>query len=79
MAEVLNSFVGDKARQLARFGSFSSHLRQPSPWWTETICASIERIDWVVSGLDELDECWQEFIAYDGGGKILGRHLINGL
>lgn len=79
MAEVLRSFVGEEARQLARFGSFSSRIRQPHPWWSETICGSIERIEWVVSGLDELDECWQEFIAYDSAGEILGTHHVNGL
>jgi len=79
VAEVLKSFVGDKARQLARFGSFSSRIREPHPWWPEAICGNIERIEWLVSGLDELDESWQEFIAYDGSGEILGRHHVNGL
>jgi hypothetical protein len=79
MAEVLRSFVGHKARQLARFGGFSSRVRQPRPWWAETLCASIERIDWMVSSLNEPGECWQEFTAYDGNGRVLGKHRVEGL
>lgn len=79
MAEVLKSFVGDKARQQARFGSFSSRVRKPHPWWTEAICASIERIDWAVSGLNEPGECWQEFTAFDDSGRVLGKHRVDGL
>jgi hypothetical protein len=79
MTEVLRSFVGDKARQLARFGCFSSRVRQSRPWWPEAICASIERIDWTVSGLGEPGECWQEFTAYDDRGRVLGKHRVEGL
>lgn len=78
MADALKSFVGDQARHLARFGSFSSRIRLPRPWWPEEICMSIERIDWIVSGLDELDECWQEFTAYDRSGNMLGKHRVAG-
>ncbi len=79
MAEVLRSFVGNTARQLARFGSFSSRARQPRPWWTEQICTNIERIDWMVSDLNEPGECWQEFTAYDRRGQMLGKHRVDGL
>ncbi len=79
MADLLKSFVGDKARHLARFGGFSSRLHQPRPWWAETICSQIEWIDWVVSELNEPGERWQEFTAFDSSGKMLGKHRVDGL
>jgi hypothetical protein len=78
MADAFRPFIGEQARHLARFGSFSSRVRLIRPWWPEAICTSIERIDWIVSGLDEPGECWQEFTAYDSGGRILGKHRVQG-
>ncbi len=78
MPDLLKSFVGDRARHLARFGSFSSRARQPHPWWAETICSRIERIDWVVSELNEPGECWQEFTAFDSSEEMLGKHRVEG-
>jgi len=79
MTDTLRSFIGEQARHLARFGSFSSRARQPDPWWAEAICLKIERIDWTVSDLNELDDCWQEFTAFDGSGRMLGKHRVEGL
>ncbi len=78
MTDVMRPFVGERARHLARFGSFSSRVRQPHPWWPEATCASIERIDWMVSSLDDPGECWQEFTAFDGEGRVLGKHRVAG-
>ena len=72
MTDGLTSFIGEQARHLARFGSFSSRAHQRHPWWAETICSKIERIDWVVSELNEPGDCWQEFTAFDISGRILG-------
>jgi hypothetical protein len=49
------------------------------PWWPEEVCVNIDRIVWVVSGLNEDGECWQEFIAYDAYGRRLGSHRIEGV
>jgi hypothetical protein len=78
MSEMQGSITGERARQLARHGTFSSRASRFQRWWPEEICESIERIVWVVSTIGDGDECWQEFTAYDAAGKRLGRHRIEG-
>jgi len=78
MPYMQSPIVGDQAHRLARAGSLSSRADHFHPWWPEEVCASIDKIVWVVSGLDEPGECWQEFTAYDDGGKLLGTHRVVG-
>jgi hypothetical protein len=78
MPEMQGSITGERARQLARHGTFSSRASRFQRWWPEETCESIERIVWVVSTIGDDDECWQEFTAYDATGKVLGRHRIEG-
>jgi len=78
MADEMGSFVGQRARRLARFGGFSSRAGKSRSWWPEEICEKIERIDWLVSGLNEPGESWHEFTAYDGAGRLLGKHRVEG-
>lgn len=78
MADSMGSFVGQRARRLARFGGFSSRATQSRSWWPEEVCAKIERIDWIVSGLDEPEESWHEFTPYDQEGKLLGKLRVDG-
>jgi len=76
--DVQKPIVGEIARRLARNGSLSSRITRCRPWWPEEICRNIDKIVWVVSGLNEAGDCWQEFIAYDACGRQLGSHRIEG-
>ena len=78
MPYVRGTFTGERARQIARLGSLSAKAVRPQPWWPEDICQNIEKIVWMVYCLGELGEDWHEFTAYDGHGKILGAHRVNG-
>jgi len=71
--------IGEQARRLARNGNLSSRAASHRPWRPEEVCVKIEKIVWVVSGLNEGGECWQEFTAYDASGKQLGTHRVEGL
>lgn len=73
---LMRPFLGEQARRLARKGSLSSRVLHTHPWWPEDLCAQIEKITWVVSGLDEPGACWQKFVAYDASGKLLGTHRV---
>lgn len=73
---LMRPFLGEQARRLARRGSLSSRALHPRPWWPEDLCAQIEKITWVVSGLDKPEACWQKFVAYDASGKLLGTHRV---
>lgn len=74
----MRPFWGEQARRLARKGNLSSRILHPCAWWPEDLCSRIDKITWVVSGLDEPGESWQEFTAYDGSGILLGTHRIKG-
>lgn len=74
----MRPFIGEQAQCLARKGSLSARVLHPCAWWPEDLCAKITKITWVVSGLDEPGECWQEFAAYDVDGKLLGTHRVEG-
>lgn len=78
MPDPQKSITGERARQLARNGTLSSRTFRFQRWWPEEVCEKIERLDWVVSGLDEDPEYWQEFTAYDAEGNRLGSHRIEG-
>lgn len=78
MPDMQKPIIGERARQLARHGTLSSRTSRFHPWWPEEVCERIERILWVVSGLNESDEGWQEFTAYDATGERLGTHRIEG-
>lgn len=77
MSQVLmKPILGEEARRLARKGSLASRVLHPCAWWPEDVCAKIDRITWVVSGLDEPGESWQCFTAYDVSGRPLGTHRV---
>lgn len=78
MPDMQRSITGERARELARHGTLSSRTSRFQRWWPEEVCEKIERIVWVVSSLNEADECWQEFTAYDASGERLGSHRIEG-
>ncbi len=78
MGYVRGTFTGDRARQIARFGTLSSKCIHAMPWWPEEICEKIEKVIWRVYLLGEAGEDWHEFTAYDGRGKVLGVHRIDG-
>ena len=78
MSDTQSSITGERARQLARHGTLSSRVSRFERWWPEEVCEQIERIELVASSLNEDDEPWQEFIAYDASGKRLGCHRIEG-
>lgn len=79
MSQILmRPFLGEQARRLARRGSLSLRALHPCAWWAEDLCAKIDKITWVVSGLDEPGECWQKFAAYDENGTLLGIHKVEG-
>ena len=78
MPFVRGTFTGERARQIARLGSLSGKGVRPQPWWPEDICQKVEKIVWMVYCLRELGEDWHEFTAYDGRGKILGAHRVDG-
>lgn len=75
---LMRPFIGERARRLARNGSLSSRVLHPRPWWPEDLCSQIDKITWVVSGLDEPGECWQQFAAYDVSGTLLATRRIEG-
>lgn len=77
MPYVRSTFIGDRARQVARFGTLSSRFLRPMPWWPEEICEKVEKIVWRVYLLGEAGEDWHEFTAYDNQGKVLGVHRLD--
>jgi hypothetical protein len=78
MSYVKRSFAGEKARLLARLGTFSTRRIRSQPWWPEEICARVEKIVWVVYSLWEVGEDMNEFIGYDDRGMVLGVHRVEG-
>jgi hypothetical protein len=74
MSYVQNTFVGERARLLARRGTLSNRGVHANPWWPEEVCERIEKIVWVVYSLGESGEDLHEFTAYDVRGTILGVH-----
>jgi len=78
MPYVRGTFTGERARQIARLGSMSGKGVRPQPWWPEDICQKIEKIVWMVYCLGEPGEDWHEVTAYDGRGKILSAHRVDG-
>ncbi len=74
----MGSPAGQRWRRLARFGGFWFCADQSRSWWPEEVWAKIERIDWMVSGLDEAGENRHEFAACDGEGILPGRHRAEG-
>ncbi len=71
-------FKAEQARQIARSGSLSGKSLHPHPWWPEEVCLKIDKIVWTVYYLDEAGEDWHQFVAYDGRGRILGIHRVEG-
>jgi hypothetical protein len=78
MPYVRGTFTGDRARQIARFGTLSAKCLQPMPWWPEEVCERVDKIVWRVYLLGEAGEDWHEFTAYDSRGKVLGVHRMDG-
>jgi hypothetical protein len=78
MPYVRHIFTGDRARQIARFGTLSTKRLRPMPWWPEDTCARIEKIVWRVYFLGEAGEDWHEVTAYDNRDKVLGVHRMDG-
>jgi hypothetical protein len=72
------TFVGERARQLARSGSLSGKTTAARSWWPEDVCARIEKIVWVIYCTGETGDEWHEFTAYDKRGKILKVRRVEG-
>jgi hypothetical protein len=72
MPYVRGTFSGERARQVARFGSLTTKCVQPVPWRPENICEQVEKIIWRVYLLGEAGEDWRGFTAYDNHGNVLG-------
>lgn len=77
MPYVRGTFTGDRARQIARFGTLSRRCIRAIPWWPEEICERVEKIIWRVYLLGEAGEDWHEFTAYDRRDKVLGIHRMD--
>lgn len=78
MPYVQGTYTGERARQIARLGNLSGKATRSRPWWPDETCQRIEKIVWRVYCLGEPGEDWHEFTAYDGHGKILGAHRVEG-
>jgi len=78
MPYVRRTFIGEKARQIARLGSVSDRRVRSYPWWPEAICNKIEKIVWVVYCLGDPGDDWHEFTAYDGRGEVLATRRVEG-
>ncbi len=77
MPYVRDTYTGDRARQIARFGTLSNKNLRPMPWWPEEICEKVDKIVWRVYLLGEAGEDWHEFTAYDNRDRVLGVHRVN--
>jgi hypothetical protein len=58
-----------------RSGSVSSKSVQSRPWWPEEICATVDKIMWMICCRGDPEEDWHQLTAYDAHGRMVGVSL----